>query len=143
MQSNGTLYIEHRRKDSISGFWSQIWPEDLLLTCSIISEEIPFPNLCNGVIRTQLTDYLGKAGSVYKKPYPSEPLLLLGMCRIPLVCLGWEKISVVQTSPRPAASTLQALRTGKYFKGHLSKPLHAALFIPAPITYTCHIPSEL
>lgn len=53
------------------------------------------------------------------------------MSRIPLVCLGWEKISVVQTSPRPAASTLQALRIGKYLEGHLSKPLHAALVIPS------------
>ena len=41
MCNNGSLYKEHRRKDSISGFWSQIWPEDLLLTCSIIPEEIP------------------------------------------------------------------------------------------------------
>lgn len=29
------------------------------------------------MIRTRLTDYLGKAGSVYKKSYPGEPLLLL------------------------------------------------------------------
>lgn len=39
---------------------------------------------------------------------------------------------MVQTSPRPAASTLQALRIGKYLEGHLSKPLHAALFTPSP-----------
>lgn len=65
------------------------------------------------------------------------------MCRIPLVCLGWEKISVVQTSPRPAASTLQALRIGKYLEGHLSKPLHAALFTPSPTRHTCRIPSAL
>lgn len=59
------------------------------------------------------------------------------MCRIPLVCLGWE-ISVVQTSPRPAASTLQALRIGKYLEGHLSKPLHAAFFTPSP--HYIHMP---
>lgn len=60
------------------------------------------------------------------------------MCRIPLVCLGWENISVVQASPRPAASTLQALRIGKYLEGHLSKPLHAALFTPSP--HYIHMP---
>lgn len=53
------------------------------------------------------------------------------MCCIPLLCLGLE-ISVVQASPRPAASTLQVLGIGKYLEGHLSKPLHAAIFIPSP-----------
>jgi hypothetical protein len=35
------------------------------------------PTLGNGVIRSKLTDYLGKARSVHKESYPSEPLLLL------------------------------------------------------------------
>ena len=63
---------------------------------------------------------------------PRWAAVTAGMCRIPLICLGWEKISVVQTSPRPAASTLQALRIGKYLEGHLIKPLHSALFTPSP-----------
>lgn len=45
---------------------------------------------------------------------------------------------MVQTSPRPAASILQALRIGKYLEGHLTKSLHAALFTPSP--HYIHMP---
>lgn len=69
---------------------------------------------------------------MHKESYPSEPLLLmLSMYDIPLIDLSWEKISVVQTFPRPAAAILQALRIRKYLEGHLIKPLPAVLFTPS------------
>lgn len=72
---------------------------------------------------------LGKAGSVHKKLYPSESLLLLAC--VASLCYAW-----VWRSPWSRLlqdqQLLQVLGIGKYLEGHLSKPLHAAIFIPSP-----------
>lgn len=46
VQSNGTLYKEHRGKDRISGFWPELCLAGLPLTCSIIARVILCLNLC-------------------------------------------------------------------------------------------------
>lgn len=110
------------------------------LTYSIIPGEIPFPNLCNGVIRTRFTDYLGKAGSVHKESYPSEPLLLPAcVASLWYAWVGrslWSRL--LQDQQLPLCRHLGLESTLKVTYPNLCMLLSS---VPPPITYTCCVPS--